>query len=361
MKQTTDINDLEKLITVRLIQEDVESVSSLMTTERDAIFAMAIMPYYALFIQSCQEYMGETFIEGEVAKQIKDIRNYIKAFGEGFGKSKRRVNSVDANQDEQFRLQLRFDFMKNWNIHFNLGTYWTEDKHVIGNTQMYADFLGIDNMFNTENGKKMREIGYQMGSFVSSVREGLSKSMTIPEIGREKRNVFIDYFYDLNTNMNDVLFKDDTKTLNLFYLNLVSSMNFVKYILRPMFSVSNTWLFRIEYIVTYYTYRALQRLKNYCENNIDIEIDIEELSNLLNIEKGLFQSKFRNCMMHYNIETQGVLSLEYIEKPFYGIIETCFEGMDFQTFQSRLDGLSEAIIEYLEGHFNKEKIELQRL
>ena len=54
LKLTTDINDLEKLITVRLIQEDAESVCSLMTTERDAIFAMAITPYYALFIQSCR-------------------------------------------------------------------------------------------------------------------------------------------------------------------------------------------------------------------------------------------------------------------------------------------------------------------
>lgn len=67
-------------------EDSEEIIFSLLNTERDPIFSMEIIPYYALFIQSCQEYMGETLIE-ENAKRIKDIRNLIKAYGEGFGKS----------------------------------------------------------------------------------------------------------------------------------------------------------------------------------------------------------------------------------------------------------------------------------
>ena len=52
------MENLEKMITVRIIQEDAESIFSLMQTEQDSIFAMEIIPYYALFIQACQEYMG---------------------------------------------------------------------------------------------------------------------------------------------------------------------------------------------------------------------------------------------------------------------------------------------------------------
>ena len=217
------MENLEKMITVRIMQEDAESIFSLMKTERDPVFAMEIIPYYALFIQSCQEYMGEIFIEGTSAEKVKDIRNFIKVYGESFGKSKKRIELVDIEQDEQYRAQLRFDFMKSWNIHLNLGTYWTEDYHVVGNTQMLADFLGIDDIFNPKTGKLQFELGRQMGAFVASIKEGFSQAIDPPEVKRLHTGVSIDYFYDLNTNKNDELFVDNSsKVLNLFFLDLVT-------------------------------------------------------------------------------------------------------------------------------------------
>mgnify|MGYP005760717681 CR=1 FL=1 len=41
------MENLEKMITVRIMQEDAESIFSLMKTERDPVFAMEIIPYYA--------------------------------------------------------------------------------------------------------------------------------------------------------------------------------------------------------------------------------------------------------------------------------------------------------------------------
>lgn len=178
------MENLEKMITVHIMQEDAETIFSLMKTERDPIFAMEIIPYYALFIQSCQEYMGETFIEGTSAVKVKDIRNFIKIYGESFGKSKKRIELVDIDQDEQYRAQLRFDFMKSWNIHLNLGTYWTEDNHVVGNTQMLADFLEIDDIFNQKTRELQYELGSQMGAFVASIRDGFSQVIDPPEVKR---------------------------------------------------------------------------------------------------------------------------------------------------------------------------------
>lgn len=356
------MENLEKMITVRIMQEDAESIFSLMKTERDPVFAMEIIPYYALFIQSCQEYVGEIFIEETSAEKVKDIRNFIKVYGESFGKSKKRIELVDIEQDEQYRAQLRFDFMKSWNIHLNLGTYWTEDYHVVGNTQMLADFLGIDDIFNPKTGKLQFELGRQMGAFVASIKEGFSQAIDPPEVKRLHTGVSIDYFYDLNTNKNDELFVDNSsKVLNLFFLDLVCNMNFVKHILRPLFDDSNMWVFRVEYIVTYYTYRAIQRLKNYCDNNIDLCIDLGGFTEMFSSAKNLFQSKFRNCMMHYGIENQGVISIENIEKPFYGIVETCYNGMDYYSFLGTLRRLSDEMIDLLEKRFNIEKITLQRL
>ena len=135
--------------------------------------------------------MGETFIEGTSAVKVKDIRNFIKIYGESFGKSKKRIELVDIDQDEQYRAQLRFDFMKSWNIHLNLGTYWTEDNHVVGNTQMLADFLEIDDIFNQKTRELQYELGSQMGAFVASIRDGFSQVIDPPEVKRLRIGVTI--------------------------------------------------------------------------------------------------------------------------------------------------------------------------
>lgn len=69
--------------------------------------------------------------------------------------------------------------------------------------------------------------------------------------------------------------------------------------------------FRLEYIVSYYTLCALERFKNYCENNKDITVENKEIYNILKQGESLFTTKLRNCMMHYNLEN--------VDKPFYGI------------------------------------------
>ena len=58
----SELSELERLISIRIIQEDAEVIYSLLKTERNSIFSMEIIPYYALFVQSCQEYMGENFL-----------------------------------------------------------------------------------------------------------------------------------------------------------------------------------------------------------------------------------------------------------------------------------------------------------
>lgn len=356
-----NFSELERLISIRIMQEDAETIFGLLSSERDSIFAMEIIPYYALFVQSCQEYMGENFLSEESALRIKDIRNQIKAYAESFGKSKRKVALIDQEQDTNFKSQLRFDFLKSWNIHLNLGTYWTEDHHIIGNTQQLATFIDVKDLSDPEVGKKLYDLGHQIGSFVSSVHSGLSASLGQPTVAQAADAITIKSYYDINTNKRDILFVDNSsKERNLFYLHLLCNMNFVKYILRPVFPDGNTWVFRVEYIVAYYTFRALLRLKNYCENNDDIVVDINGIKELEITGTDMFQSKFRNCMMHYDLENQNVLSSEYIERPFFGIIEKCFDRTDYQTYLRSLHCFSDRIINFLEKHFNCADIELKK-
>jgi hypothetical protein len=138
-------------------------------------------------------------------------------------------------------------------------------------------------------------------------------------------------------------------------------MNFVRYILRSLFTDSSTWLFRIEYIVTYHTYLALNDLKNHSDNNNDISLEKNSIEEILEFGKPLFQSKFRNCMMHYDLAGYNVLSREYIKCPFYGIVETCFEGKDYHSYLAELRNLSDMIIDYLENRFDFSKVKLQEI
>lgn len=345
-----------------MIQEDAETILSIMKVVHDPIFAMTIMPYYALFVHECQMYLGRTYIKEDFVKQIKDIRNYIKIFDNGFEKSKKRIHFVDSQQDSIFRSSLRFGFTKNWNIHYNLGTYWTENKHVIGNTQMIADFLSVEDMSDAEAiNHRMYNLAKQIGSFVSSVKYELEQVNVPPEIVIKDIRSDIGYYCDLNTNRSCHFFIINNKELNLYLLNLLCNLNFIKYILSPMFENSNSWMFRIEYIVTYYTYRALVRLKNHSDNSNEVQIGSGTLLDAIFRKNGIFCSKFRNCMMHYGIQNQGVVLQENIEKPLFGMIDICFDGMDFDTYCKEMRGLEKLMMEYLEGYFNFNNVKLEKL
>jgi len=358
----SELTKLERLISIRIIQEDAESIYSLLQTERNSIFSMEIIPYYALFVQSCQEYMGENLLPEPIAKNVKDIRNHIKKYADGFGKSQKRVISVDDAQDRDFRDQLRFKFLKKMNIHLNLGTYWTDDQHLIGNTQQLADFLSVESMFDSNLGEKFYQLDYQISSFVASVREGLADSLSCPIIERGLVSTTVKYYCDINTNKNNKLLSQEySKEINLFFLHLLCNMNFVKYVLRPLFMDGNTWTFRVEYVVSYYTLCALERLKNYCESNKDVCIETKEIYDILNKGKTVFKTKLRNCMMHYSLENAGVLNFKNIDRPFYGIIENCFAGMSYQEYLTRLHDLSDMIINYLEKQFDFSDIKLKKM
>lgn len=219
-----------------------------------------------------------------------------------------RIAAVDDAQDRDFKEQLRFGFLKKFNIHLNLGTYWTEEKQIIGNTQQLANFLSVESVFDPKIKEKNYQMGYHIGSFVSSFRNKLANFSSFPIIERERKSISINYYCDINTNKrNNLLSKGQKKEINLFYLHLLCNMNFVKYILRPLFRDGNIWVFRVEYIVSYYTLRALERLKNYTENNKDITVESKEIHDILKLGELLFKTKVRNCMMHYNLESAGVI------------------------------------------------------
>lgn len=217
-------------------------------------------------------------------------------------------------------------------------------------------------MFNPTLKEKNYLIGYQIGSFIESVREGFSDSLNYPIIERLQSSVKIDYYYDINTNRkNKIYLQNTSKELNLFFLHLLCNMNFVKYILRSLFIDGNIWTFRVEYVTSYYTLRALERFKNYYESNKYKCVETKELVEILKKGEKIFKTQLRNCMMHYNLKGSDVITVENINKPFYGIIENCFDGMSYQNYLSALHDLSDKIINCLEKQFDFSNVKLKKL
>ena len=96
-------------------------------------------------------------------------------------------------------------------------------------------------------------------------------------------------------------------------------------------------------------------------NNKDITVENEKIYDILKRGELLFTTKLRNCMMHYNLENAGVISIENIDKPFYGIIENCFNGKSYKEYLIELHGLSDMIINFLNSQFDFSDVKIRKL
>ena len=79
--------------------------------------------------------------------------------------------------------------------------------------------------------------------------------------------------------------------------------------------------------------------------------------------KNIFVSRFRNCMMHYNLNKDNEFSISENnfswDKPFFGLIEECFDGMSYRDYVERLEKFGDVIEEFITKQFDFERIHLK--
>lgn len=350
--------------TVLLIQNDCESIKKLVLNFHDSIFCMQIIPYMALFCRSYQEYIETELIGSKVDSEIYDIRNSIKLYSQRYGKNKKRFLAVDEGQDEEYKSKLRF-FLKNMNVHYNLGIYFTENKKIIGNTQLLESMLRLHGLSEQEKQQKCFSLGNHLASVIGSVSNGLASSLVVPQIAIKGQLPRFSY-YDLNTNRNRFFNRYFEKDENLFLLHMLSNINFVKYVLCPLLERDNLWMFRIKYISIYHAYMGIVRIKSHMKNGRAEMLDLLKGAEPI-IEEGekVFVSKFRNCMMHYNLSKDNKFTISERnfswDKPFFGLIEECFEGVPYEVYLKRLERLGDKIEDFITKQFNFEQIHLKEL
>jgi hypothetical protein len=123
-----------------------------------------------------------------------------------------------------------------------------------------------------------------------------------------------------------------------------------------MLPKDNLWAFRIEYIVAHYAWSGLKTIQqHYISNNSKGSNPIHDIDSLLVAGRNLFPSSFRNCMMHYGLKNdlKNVIQEKNfdMQKPFFGLVESCFDGKSYDQFVLELNKYLMMLEEWLSSMF----------
>ncbi len=72
----------------QLIEIDGKTLVNLGLSVKDGVFMLSLLPYFALYCRSAQEFFGERIIDNDTDRQINDLRNGLKLYSEKYNKSK---------------------------------------------------------------------------------------------------------------------------------------------------------------------------------------------------------------------------------------------------------------------------------
>lgn len=351
--QNPDINYLSLL----QLKYDCETVYGLIKSlQKNGVVSFGIIPYFTLTASNILEMLSSNAIKNEIPyfTRIKDIRMKLKIFEDGYSKSKRMLLAIDYLQNEIFKNQLRFSFMKNWNIHYNLGIYTNKDKIIVGNTQ-YNYYLLQDNRFLKKNineiataykispnnfnlnehvKKECYQYAYTCAQFINYIRSIL-ESFDAPITINSNKNIVDFYYADYNTNRRSALLPKGKKGKStfLYLLHTLSTINFLLYVLNNYEKDDYGWWLKINYIAYYYSIHKLTDLQEHFIQNNLMTSDIDYYLQKINIKNAKFMnSTFRNCMMHQSLADKNgnsIISSSNLDagKPLFGLVETCFDGM----------------------------------
>ena len=122
------------------IYYDCKTITSLFySIKENYIAGIAFIPYISLFCWEALDFFEKLGIVFNVKENdvfsLTDVRLKLKIFENKYSKAKNMILNCDYLQDYIFKNKLKFDFMKEWNIHYNLGIIFNNEKEIVGNSQ----------------------------------------------------------------------------------------------------------------------------------------------------------------------------------------------------------------------------------
>lgn len=340
-----------------IIKRDFELLKKIATQMKPEL-QMQLIPYLALFCYEASDYFinkGYPIVIDKTSRySIKDIRQKAKFFDLSINKLFQSVRNVDDLQNDYFIQSMKYPEIGKWNVHDNIGIWFDECDNIVGNSQyayyVFQDEKMISKPKNEMNGhvlqgKEIYNFSSDMGRIIGSISTGLSSVSDFVTADFTTETLII-HSKDFNTNRCRAAGNEVYKIIKIFLLHVLSSIGFIIYALKKCIIRDTGLLLRLEYITYHYTIRRLEGIKNYV-NTKQEEINDIKLREVLNSidysnERGLFNSEFRNCMMHFGLKTKQDSSLIEESKvdfsvPFCGLIESQFCDVNYKSYQNNIE------------------------
>lgn len=295
--------------------------------------------------------------DSESLVNITDIRNKTHLFDDKFRKKFLLLGEIDNVQSDFFLSHTKWwikPIVKRFNFYDNLGVYFNIDGKIVSNTHYIAYLYGMDNWEDIKN-----EVFKYGLDTINSMKDVLKLfDMNVEDLWIKKEVSFLKWGYqDYNTNNEKIFPKGQNKYIELFFLHLISIINFVLYEITKIIYNNPELLMRIRYIACHYTQKSLEKLINQVKNGtyiLNVSSIEDEVSN-----NEIFNSSFRNCMSHYSFvnsdKTEIDKKLYNYKLPFFGLIETKF-GMTFEDYNlklmNKLKLQSNMLLEYININTN---------
>lgn len=345
-----EIFERDVICTFNLINNDCYTYYELAHESKNPVLAMCVIPYQALTCVETQKYTKLQLLEDPYNEIFSDMRNSIKQFIEKYGKASRTFIDCDKEQDAIFAKLLTIDALASYNLYDNLGVYCDDKGNIIGNTQHLATIFNFDKTPGIDDREKSFNLGLKLGEAIGYIL-CLMHEMNFPKADISINKINTIYRFDLNTNTDDEFWNNKyEKPVRLYMLHLISFIGFVNHTLSRMLTVDNLWLFRIRYISCYYCMCGLKKLYPYFNGD-----DVQEVEALINEIPVLFNSRFRGCMMHYSFVNKGNFCIDEryynMDIPFYGLVESCFNGISFEEYHKNLILFSNRVEKFLKRQF----------
>lgn len=337
---------------ILLIKNDTEAIQKVLES-LGTHASLMILPHISLFCNESINFLDSTIdtsVFGDPVINYSQVRSKLKLFSSSYGKSINQIKIADNTQNNEFKNQLRFKWMKSFNIHYNLGIYRNSEGHIIGNTQ-YVSYILQNKSFDLaiNSSQELYDFSTFLGSIIGMITKYLTPFFDSSIQKKTVENFSSTWLYcDVNTNkkFNKFVNLEEGKEITLHLLHLVTAINFVYYELPLHIEKYDPWLLRIKYITAYYVNQSLESLNKKKIATLYFDLDTNNFS--------VFSSKFRSCMMHYSFYNKGecIVDDRYVQdSTFCGLIETCFDGKNFSQYEQLLNDKIRSLSQTLEAIF----------
>ena len=345
------------LLTMLTIKNDATTLFSLAPHINNPYITLGMLPLLSHFCVSVLDYYNSQNISVNLPKlssfSLSDVRLKLKLFSESHKKGIAQIAKINYIQDNSFKSKLRFSILSKLNMYYNLGIVSDSEGNIIFNTQLLYYIFQDKKFSHTElHNEDIKAFVHEIFTIITSVHHGLIDCL--PDCNPKiKATLFSLKYKDFNTNKNFNFFTNQEYGVeySLLVLHLLCSLNFVRYVLNKLLSVDNIWLLRAKYITLYYVIKSVKVFAS--------QSTIPAIKALQNSEtESLLNGTFRSCMMHYAFINKEMYSIEdkYLDlsKPFWGLAETCFNGISYEDLCKTIDQEINTLADKLESilHIN---------